>query len=496
MNTLSLVFATAVARWWVHFYTLGVPSTERDTTRAEVDSDLWEEERHARQSGTRPVETARQIFGRLVLSIPTDVAWRLSSGGTERQAARLGISMLKMGGSATYRSLGSTGVAVLALVGVISVAAWVNVALGPDGQMAQPVRYHHTATLLDDGRVLVTGGQTVLTYGPPASGLVSSEIYDPSTGHWSTTGPMGAPHRFHGAILLEDGRVLVSGGLGNRSRRDACCADLEYVFSLASAEIFDPSTETWSSAGEMLKAKGRHTLTQLQNGTVFAIGGAGTSAQLYDPTARTWESGGDSQTERDFRTAVGLRNGTALVIGGGDLVAGGGPHEALDLAEVYDPLAGSWSPTDSMMEKRRKPTATVMGDGRILVTGGSADGNGTPLATAEIYDPWSGTWSSAGEMMLPRELHTATLLKDGRVFVAGGSSNKITEIYDPARGRWLKAASMSEPRRAQTATLLKDGRVLVAGGTTGSNGKPLPSKPAEIYNPSTDTWTVAAAVAH
>ena len=330
MNTLSLVFATAVARWWVHFYTLGVPSTERDTTRAEVDSDLWEEERHARQSGTRPVETARQIFGRLVLSIPTDVAWRLSSGGTERQAARLGFSMLKMGGSATYRSLESTGVAVLALVGVISVAVWVNVALGPDGQMAQPVRYHHTATLLDDGRVLVTGGQTVLTYGPPASGLVSSEIYDPSTGRWSPTSPMSNSRTHHDAVMLEDGRVLVAGGLTDEFTLDGATGDPHYVFPIASAEVYDPSTEMWLGVGDMpeetIDLIGTQNnspavmLEMLEEGKVLAVGGLGPLAALFDASSGRWAAAGETLSPehrtRQWHTSIVLWNGRVLYIGG------------------------------------------------------------------------------------------------------------------------------------------------------------------------------------
>ena len=87
-----------------------------------------------------------------------------------------------------------------------------------EGDMTQAVLYNHTATLLEDGRVLVTGGQTAGSGTwppprPPPTGVVSAEIYDPSTDRWSPTAPMTEPRRWHGAVLLEDGEVLVSGGL-------------------------------------------------------------------------------------------------------------------------------------------------------------------------------------------------------------------------------------------------------------------------------------------
>ena len=117
--------------------------------------------------------------------------------------------------------------------------------------MTQSVLYGHTATLLEDGRVLVTGGQTVATSLLPPAGLVSAEIYDPSTGRWSPTRPMFEPRRHHGAVLLEDGRVLVSGGLTDDHERSLIDASVTWVRSLSSAEVFDPSSETWSLVSDM-----------------------------------------------------------------------------------------------------------------------------------------------------------------------------------------------------------------------------------------------------
>ena len=354
--------------------------------------------------------------------------------------------------------------------------------------MTEGVLYHHSATLLDDGRVLVAGGQSVISGRDSPPGIPLAEVYDPSTGLWSPTGSMADPRRRHAAVLLQDGTVMVSGGLTERDKRDVCCADIEYVFPVASAEVYDPDTGTWSRAGDMPSSKGRHSLMQLENGIVLAIGGSGTSTALYDPTAGTWASGRESATETEFRSAALLGNGNVLVIGGGDFVQGGAPHEALDLAEVYDPLLGSWAVAESLLEVRRQPRATVLTDGRVLVTGGSGGGDGRPLKTAEIYDPSTGTWSSAGEMGFSRELHTATLLMDGRVLVTGGPGNEA-EIFDPSSGSWSRVGNMLTRRQAHTATLLSDGRVLIAGGARGSGRDPFPDDSAEVYDPSTDTWT-------
>jgi hypothetical protein len=150
------------------------------------------------------------------------------------------------------------------------------------------------------------------------------------------------------------------------------------------------------------------------------------------------------------------------------LVAGGGT-DALDSAELYDPVRGTWSATGSMNDHRSYPIAVMLANGKVLVAGG--DSGTSNMDTAEIFDPATGVWTRTGQMTAPRQQAFASLLSDGKVLVAGGGSdqgsNKTAEIYDPTTGLWTPTGDMTAGRAGPlAATLLRDGRVLVAGGFT------------------------------
>jgi hypothetical protein len=200
---------------------------------------------------------------------------------------------------------------------------------------------------------------------------------------------------------------------------------------------------------------------------------------------------------RALHTATAMRDGRVLICGGTYNAQIGG---VLSSAELYDPAAGTFLPTSSMSAARQGHTATLLPNGQVLIAGGSQSvGFRSELASAELYDPQSGTFRRTGSMHTPREGHTATLLRDGRVLITGGSPNGITttdsaEIYDPSSGLFTAIAPMTVPREAHTATLLKSGKVLIAGG--GRGGMPggyIAYDTAEIFDPTLGTFSALAA---
>jgi N-acetylneuraminic acid mutarotase len=331
-------------------------------------------------------------------------------------------------------------------------------------------RTNHTATRLLDGRVLVAGGIGTDISEFAANILASAELYDPSTGRWTSTEAMGGVRVGHTATLLADGRVLVAGG-GSSSDGDGG--------PLASAELYDPNTGTWTPTGNMIGAGTGRTATLLESGLVLVAGGSenfepSAAAELYDPDSGSWTAT-DAMLEARSNpfTAVRLLDGKVLAVGGGAASA-----------ETYDPSAGQWTATGPLAGIRVGNTATLLPDGRVLVAGGMA-GTGA-LAVSELYDPTTGQWTATGDMLEGRIYHLATTLADGRVLVTGGTSSVIdggvisstAELYDPRTGSWTATVSMAVRRSGQTITLLGDGTALVAGGS--DSGEYLAS--AELYS--------------
>jgi len=298
------------------------------------------------------------------------------------------------------------------------------------GKMFTPrVGADHTATLLEDGTVLVAGGAS-------AGSARLAELYDPERGRWTATGSMTVARAGHTATLLPDGRVLVAGGSVNRG-------------SSASAELYDSHTGRWTATGEMAVGRWGHTATLLSNGTVLVAGGfsllsndgsgpALASAELYDPRTGRWTTTGAMAEARAGHTATLLNDGDVLVVAGRDDAAGG----LLDTAERYDPATGRWIGTGSVTVVRDGHAATLLLDGGVLVTGGASSWSSKDaLATVELYDPKTGIWTAAAAMPEARFRHTATLLGDGTVLVVGGIG-----VADQGYANPLQSAELYLPR--------------------------------------------------
>jgi hypothetical protein len=203
-------------------------------------------------------------------------------------------------------------------------------------------RGFHTAALLPDGRVLIAGGDPAAwSFGGPY--LASAEIYDPETGTFTATGSMTVGRELHAATLLSDGSVLITGGVTTNG-----------TTSLASAEVYDQTTGTFSAAGSMTSGRVFQTASMLPDGRVLIAGGLA-NGRVY------------------------ANNPTFLAS-----------------AELYDPTTGTFGSIGPMADMRAYHAATVLADGRVLLSAGAVDQGVTTLASAEIYDPVTGTFSPAG----------------------------------------------------------------------------------------------------
>jgi len=303
-------------------------------------------------------------------------------------------------------------------------------------------RASFTATLLQNGEVLVAGGYSYATGHP----LSITELYDSSTGSWTTTGALNTPRYYHTAALLPNGKVLVVGG--------------QNPGDIASAELYDPETGGWTLTGALNIARERHTETLLSNGKVLVAGGAGTnvslsSAELYDPATGIWTMTDPMNTASQFHTATLLPSGKVLISGGYLYPPAAGMW--LSTAELYDPVTGTWTLTSDMHTARCYHSATLLPNGKVLVAGGDTFGD-APVSSAELFDPATETWTSAGSMNNGRNWLTATLLANGNVLVAGGANG--SSILSAAE---LFLNNVDEPKTAASITTQPQSQTAKAG---------------------------------
>ena len=303
-----------------------------------------------------------------------------------------------------------------------------------------------------------------------------------SNGAWSLTGTMSLVRGNHQAVLLPSGKVFIVG-------------------SGPTAELYDPATGTFTAAGRpIFNHGGWVSATVLNDGRVLLVGGGATprSAEIYDPfTGQFQNTGQPIQPHGYYHTATLLKDGRVLVVGGLIGTGSGGLESDTNAgAEVYDPRSGVFTRTANMMTVRNLHTATLLDDGRVLVTGGYSRGaaapGGTQFDSAEIYNPTTATFSFAGNMSITRAAHFAVRLTDGKVLIGGGDFDKTSaELFNPVTGHFTPTGSMvNESRSVAVATLLSSGQVLVAGG---QNSRAF-TNAAELYNPGTGTFSATGAM--
>ncbi len=378
------------------------------------------------------------------------------------------------------------------------------------------VHYDQQMRLLNDGRVLLIGGQNSMF----GNAIPTTEIYNPITRQWSTTGNLNTARSSYSATRLDGpacrsasppaycGDILVAGGSPNSADTN---------IALNTAETYHPATGKWTdTTGTLNAARSQHAATLLDGpechaasppiycGKVLVSGGlaAGSlsSAELYDPASRQWSTTGSSQHTARLTASVLLPDGRVLLAGGT-----GSDKSA---TEIYDPASGSWSKTDSLRVGRERESLVVLGNGKVLTASGTPAGDppylGTPQQagdSAELYDASTGKWTLLPDRLdgAARDNHDTAVLPSGKVLVADGGRGGLTaEVFDPADNKWRSAGLLNISRGSgnpqtgsyDTVVLSSDpskfaadsavcgndcGKVLVAGDND--------DRSAELYTP-------------
>ena len=328
-----------------------------------------------------------------------------------------------------------------------------------------------TASLTTPQTTSTTAGSQAPTPGP----VTAIPTVGAPVGSWRPTAPMAGARAFPASATLENGDVLVAGGIGTGMQ------------VLSSAEVYDPADGRWSPVGSLATARAGATATLLGNGDVLVAGGFGSTgqplrtAELFDPKSASFSPTGSLGAARAFALAAPLPGGKVLVAGG----VGAG-HAPLRTAEVYDPATKRFTATGSMATGHAYGAVAQLPGGQVLVAGGQ-DAAGA-VASAERYDPTSGTWSSAGRMSEPRAMAAGTALPDGRVLVVGGAADG--DVFDPATGEWTHTAGMPAAVTMPMLEALPSGRILVTGGVSDGSS----TSTAVLYEPDSGSWRSAGSM--
>jgi hypothetical protein len=399
------------------------------------------------------------------------------SGGTDASPVT--------GASATTRSTAETPpVAVASEIFGPAVGRWRPVA---------PMRHARTgfdAVLLGDATVLVVGDDFACLPGGAAPGSERAEVYDPTADMWVDVESLNKPRKVPATVALADGSALVIGG----SNTD------DQPFS--STKAFNPATRTWTSGPLLAEARGQPIATVIDGGRVLVLSdhptkdqqSVETSGEILDPATGKWSPAGALPPLVTIGQIVGLSDGRVLGIGfdGHDSDPSPGGY-------LYDGSRDAWTPASAPPLYRGM--LVPLRDGGALMIGGSdasgfLDGDGHTTARVSRFRPGSGQWTDVAPISTPRTDAHAVPLGDGRILVTGGTDAVAgtrtltsTEIYDPSADRWVAAGDLGVARKDGQAVLLADGTVLLIGGDDSYDTqratpfRPDPFKTAERFDP-------------
>lgn len=290
-------------------------------------------------------------------------------------------------------------------------------------------------------------------------------------GGWTEIDSMNIARVGHAMVVLPNGNVLVSGSEADSIQ--------------SSCEIYEFSTGKWRYTAPMNIPRALHNLVLLNTGQVLAIGGyKEQSCELFDPQTETWTMTDSIPTFRfTGQTVTELADGKIMVTGGYYIDTTSWDVIILKKVDVYNPVTEIWIEATQMNLERTEHTATLLNDGRVLVTGGET--NNFTTSQCEIFIPSTNTWELIGNLLEERSDHAALLLNNDKVFICGGDGlapwQKSCEVYDVNTGIWSYASDMLAYRaNAKLYFFKKVNKILILGG----DGLPSSTEDTwEIYDP-------------
>ena len=327
--------------------------------------------------------------------------------------------------------------------------------------------------------VVAGGGSGTLT---SAIGLATTEVWDFRRMRRQSGNTMTTARALHLPVRLTDDRVLLIGGADSQGN------------VLSSCEIYDPATGSYTATGAMGTPRILHAATRLPDGRVMVAGGTSTladvvaaisgtlrSVEIWDPATGSWSAGPAIGGNRLAPALTTLSNGLVMCSGGVQVgFFGPLPISAASTTRVqlYVPSTNSWTNGPNMSQGRagHHYNQVTLGDNRVLMTGGisvgslATAGNATPINGAEVYTP-GGSWGTVN-MNAARGLHSANLLPNGNVAVCGGAQGTLSaptsiadvEVFDPTSNTWSVAPALTLPRSGHAAGVMPDGTLILFGG--------------------------------
>lgn len=412
--------------------------------------------------------------------------------------------------------------------------------LVPPPECPHPARYLHTATLLNDGKVLIAGGlcdePKLLDDLSPQRAHLPMSLLDPVSRQWQPAPALTEARIFHAASLMPDGSVLITGGA-----RDPGLADAPHALVLSSVEQFQSGRVVPLPA--MAKARAKHSATVLSDGSLLVVGGfddagqAMASAERWDPASRAWAPIPSPAVARYSHAATLLPDGRLMVSGGI-----GAQGEILSSVEIWDPKTRAWSDVQPLPIPLYGHTAALLASGKVFVAGGGWMAHAGRIPWAWTWTPRSDTWQVAGHVMasegaladvstqitvapradggalvftpqhimrwepvvetdparmapLWREKPVATRLSDGRVMLVGapesdsGGAPHVARLWDPRTGRWADAGTLNLTGWIHASLRqLPSGQVIHVGVKVGSELM------CEAWTPDANRWQACGSI--